>query len=153
MNSCEKLLNWEQLWFYLVQDEISWNTIDGTLSKGGDEEKTALYGKEMNGKQKNSQSKPESNQGGKKKYFSKIKCLHCHEFRKYATKCPHKKERKNTLRGVASEALASQFELDLTLISCMACTVMGRVWYLDSIVLFHMTRCRDLFSDLEKKYL
>jgi hypothetical protein len=43
--------------------------------------------------------------------------------------------------------------LDFTLITCMANTVMGSVWYLDSGASFHMTGCRDFFSDLEEKYL
>lgn len=50
------------------------------------------------------------------------------------------------------EALALQFELDLsfTLIACMANTMMGSVWYLDSGASFHMTGNIDFFSDLEK---
>ena len=51
------------------------------------------------------------------------------------------------------EALASQFKLDFTLISCMANTVMGRVWYLDSSASFHMTGNRYIFSDCEDKDL
>ena len=49
--------------------------------------------------------------------------------------------------------MASQFEPDFTLIACMANTVMGSMWYLDSGASFHMTRCREFFSDLEEKYL
>eukprot|EP00253_Pinus_taeda_P027074 PITA_27074 len=90
--------------------EIRWNTRDGTSSKGEDEEKFALAGKEKKGKGKKSQSNPESSQGGKKKDLSKIKCFHCDEFGHYATNCPHKKTSKKTLGGVAGEALASQFE-------------------------------------------
>lgn len=33
VNGREKLLNWECLWSYLVQEEIRWNTRDGTSSK------------------------------------------------------------------------------------------------------------------------
>ena len=51
------------------------------------------------------------------------------------------------------EALASQFELDFTLITCMDSTVMGGVWYLDSDASFHMTGYKDLFSDCEEKDL
>jgi hypothetical protein len=89
-----------------------------------------LDGKEKKGKGNKSQSKAESSQGGKKKDLSKIKCFHCHEFGHYAMKCPHKKESKKTSGGEVGEALASQFELDFTLIACMASTVMGSVWYL-----------------------
>ena len=35
----------------------------------------------------------------------------------------------------------------------MANTIMGYMWYLDSGASFHMTRNRDLFSDLEEKDL
>ena len=51
------------------------------------------------------------------------------------------------------EALASQFELDFSLIACLASSVMGSVWFLDSGASFHMTGDRDLFSDLEDKDL
>jgi hypothetical protein len=109
VNGREKLPNWEHLWSDLVQEEIRWNTRDGTSSKGEDEEKFALVGKGKKGKGKKSQTKPESSQGGKKKDLSKIKCFNCHEFRHYATKCPHKKASKKTSGGAAGEALASQF--------------------------------------------
>ena len=112
-----------------------------------------MDGNEKKGKGKKYQSKPESSQGGKKKDLSKIKCFRCHEFRHYATKCPHKKVSKKTSGGATGEALASQFELDFTLIACMANTMMGSVWYLDSGALFHMTWFRDHFGDLEEKYL
>ena len=48
----------------------------------------------------------------------------------------------------ASETLASQFELDFSLIACSA---MGSVWYLDSDASFHMTGDKELFSILEEK--
>jgi hypothetical protein len=51
------------------------------------------------------------------------------------------------------EALASQFELDFSLIACLVSSVMGSVWFLDSGASFHMTGDRDLFSDLEDKDL
>ena len=46
-----------------------------------------------------------------------------------------------------------QFELDFSLIACLVSSVMGSVWFLDSGASFHMTGDRDLFSDLEEKYL
>ena len=100
-----------------------------------------------------SQSKPESNQGAKKKYLSKIKCFNCHEFRHYATKCPHKKERNRTLGGGEGEAFASQFKIDFTLIACMVNTMMASMWYFDSCASIHMTKGREFFSDLEEKDL
>ena len=51
------------------------------------------------------------------------------------------------------KALASQFELDFSLIACLVSSVMGSVWFLDSGASFHMTGDRDLFSDLEDKDL
>ena len=45
VNGREKLLDWEWLWFDLVQGEINKNTRDGTSSKGKDEENFSLVGK------------------------------------------------------------------------------------------------------------
>jgi len=112
-----------------------------------------LTRKEKRGKGNKSQSKAESDQGGKKKELLGIRCFHSHEFRHYAIKCPHKKERKNTTGGGAGEALAPQFELDFTLIACMANTVMGSMWYLDSGASFHMIWNKDFFNNLEEKDL
>ena len=98
-----------------------------------------MDGKEKKGKGKKSQSKAESSQRGKKKDLSRIKCFHYHEFTHYSMKCPHKNTRNKTSGGVAGEALASQFELDVTLIACKANIVMGSVWYLDKGASFHMT--------------
>lgn len=54
---------------------------------------------------------------------------------------------------MAGEALASQFELDFTLIACMVISMMGSVWYLNSGASFHMTGNKELFCDLEEKDL
>lgn len=105
-----------------------------------------MVGKGKKGKGKKYQTKPECNKGGKKKDLSKIKCFNCHDIGHYITKCPHKTSRKKNLGGVAGEALASHFEFDFTLTACMAKTVMGSVWYLDSGALFHMTGCREFFQ-------
>ena len=107
VNGREKLPNWEHLWSNLVQEERRWNTKDETLSKGEDEVNFGLARKEKKGNGKKSQSKPKSNQGGKKKCLSKIKCFHFHEFKHYATKCPHKKPSKKNPRGETGEALDS----------------------------------------------
>lgn len=111
VNGREKIPIWERLWSDLVQEEIKQNIRDGTSSKGEDEEKLSLAGKEKKGKGLKSHSKLESSKGGKKKDLSKIKCFYCHEFMHHATKCPHKKARKKTSRGGVGEALASQFDL------------------------------------------
>ena len=51
------------------------------------------------------------------------------------------------------EALASQFEHDISLITCLVSSAMGSVWYLDNGAYFHMTGEKELFSDLEEKDL
>ena len=57
------------------------------------------------------------------------------------------------MEGSEGEALASQFEMDFTLIACMVSLMMGCVWYLDSGASFHMTSDKSLFSALEEKDL
>lgn len=64
-----------------------------------------------------------------------------------------KKSKKVTSKGSEGEALASQFELDFTLISCMVSSMVGCVWYLDNGASFHMTSDKSLFSTLEEKDL
>ena len=55
--------------------------------------------------------------------------------------------------ATASEALASKFELDFSLFTCLVSSTLGSVWYLDSGASFYMTGDKELFSDLEEKYL
>jgi len=150
VNGREKLPDWSRLWSDLQQEEFRRSTRDGSSSKADEEEKFALMGKGKKGKGKKFQPKPDSNHDGKKD-LSKVKCFHCHEFGHYATRCPQKKSSKKT--AAVGEALASQFELDFTLIACMASTVMSTVWYLDSGASFHMTGCKDFFSEMEEKDL
>lgn len=57
------------------------------------------------------------------------------------------------MEGSEGEALASQFEMDFTLITCMVSLMMVCVWYLDSGASFHMTGDIKLFSSLEEKDL
>ena len=86
--------------------------------------------------------------------MSKVKCFQCHDHGNYATNCPQKKKNnKKALRAAMGEALASQFELDLSLIACMASSVMGSMWYLDSGASFHVTGNKEPFSSLEEKDL
>ena len=140
------------MWSDLVQEETQQNTKDGSSSKHDDEENHAFAGKVEKWKGKSFHSKSYSSQGFKKD-MSKIKCFHCHELGHYATKCLHKKASKKPSGGAASEALASQFELDFTLVSCMVTLMMGTVWYLNSGTFFHMTKNKYLFIDLEEKDL
>ena len=67
MNGRDKLPSWERLWSDLVQEEIRWNTRDGTSSKGEDEENCALDRKAKKAKGKKSKSKADSSQGARRK--------------------------------------------------------------------------------------
>eukprot|EP00253_Pinus_taeda_P004471 PITA_04471 len=71
----------------------------------------------------------------------------------YATNCPQKKSKKGSSKGFDGEALASQFELDFSLIACMVSSMVGCVWYLDSEASFHMSGDKNIFSTLEEKDL
>ena len=82
-----------------------------------------------------------------------MKCFHCHEHGHFATKCPQKNKNKKDVGSIVGEALASQFELDFSLIACMVSSALGFVWYLDSGTSFHMTRDKEIFNDLEEKDL
>ena len=57
------------------------------------------------------------------------------------------------MKGSDGEALASQFELDFSLIACMVSSMVGCVWHLDSGASFHMTSDKNLFSTLKEKDL
>lgn len=128
-----------------MEEEIRRNTRDGNSSKEVEKDCSLVN------KEKKSMVKKSQGEVGKKKDMSNIKCFHCHEFGNYAMKCPQKKESKKELAIVAAgEALASQFELDFTLITCMESTVMGSMWYLDTDASFHITRNKDISSDLEE---
>eukprot|EP00253_Pinus_taeda_P033867 PITA_33867 len=129
------------------------NTRDGSSSNTNDEENYALAIKAKKGKQKVSHSKSDSFHGGKKKYMMKVKCFHCHELGHFATNFPLKNSKKKSLGGVAGEALASKFKLDFSLNACMVTSMMGHVFYLDSGASFHMTGDKELFNDLEEKYI
>eukprot|EP00253_Pinus_taeda_P011474 PITA_11474 len=134
----------------LVQEEIRRNTRDRSSSKAFDEENCALAAKEKKGKNKKASH---SDLKGKKQDMSKVKFFHCHQHRQYATNCPQKKKNKQVVGSTVREALASQFELDFSLIACLVSSVMGSVWFLESGASFHMTGDQDLFSDLDEKDL
>ena len=85
--------------------------------------------------------------------MSRVKCFHYHEHGNYATNCPQKKKNKKASGFAAGEALASEFELDFSLIACMVSSEMGSGWYLDSGATFHMTGNKEIFSSLEGKHL
>eukprot|EP00253_Pinus_taeda_P021438 PITA_21438 len=119
MNGREKLRNWERPWSDLTQEEIGGSTRDGSSSKHDDEENLTLASKARKGKGKASHSKSSSSHGGKKIDKSKVQCFNCHEVGHYATNCPQKKSKTGSSKGSNCEALASQFELDFTLIARM----------------------------------
>eukprot|EP00253_Pinus_taeda_P028384 PITA_28384 len=134
-------------------EEIKSNTKDGSSSNINDEEKCALTIKQKKGKGKASHSKLDSYHGGKNKETMKVKFFHCHELGHFATNFPLKKSKKKFSGGAVGEALACQFELEFSLISCMVSSMMGTIWYLDSGDSFNMTSNKELFSDLEEKDL
>ena len=107
----------------------------------------------MKGKGKASHFKSNSSHGGKKGDIYKVRCFNCHEMGHYVTNFPSKKSKKGSSDGSEGEALASQFEMDFTLIACMVSPRMGCVWYLESGASFHITGDKNLFSALEEKDL
>ena len=127
------------------------NTRDGSSSKHDDEEDFSLASKVNKGKGNKFHSKYEVGEDGKEHNMSKVNFFHCHEYGHNATNCPHKKKNKMAARAAAGEALASQFELEFSLIACMVSSALGSRWYLDSGASFHMMEDRKLFSNSAEK--
>lgn len=136
-----------------MHEEIRRSTRDGSSSKHDDEENLALASKVRKWKGKASHSKLSSSHGGKKIDKSKVPFFNCHEVGHYATYCPQNKSKEGSSKGSDGEALASQIELDFTLIACMVSSMVGCVWYLDSGASFHMTDDKSLFNTLDEKDL
>ena len=109
-----------------MQEEIRRSTQDGSSSKNDDEEKLALTCKAMIGKGKASHFKSNFSHGGKKGDISKVRfSFNCHKMGHYVTHFPSKKSKKVSSEGSEGEVLASQFEMDFTLIACMVSSMMG----------------------------
>jgi hypothetical protein len=125
INGREKLPDWERLWLDLVQEEFRWNTRDGSSSKHDDEEDCALDARERKGKGNKFYSRSESK--GKKLDLSKVKCFHCEKHGHLATNCSRKNKNKKVFGAANGETIASQFELDFSLITCMASSELGSV--------------------------
>ena len=125
VNGKEKLPDWERLWSDLVQEEFRRNTGDGSSYNNDDEEDCTMDAKVKKGKGNKFHSKSESRKDGKKCDMYRVKFFHCHEHENYATNCPQNKKNMKASRYSASEALASQFELEFSLIACMVSSVMG----------------------------
>ena len=126
VNGREKLSDWERLWSDLMQEEIRRSTRDDSSSKD-DEENLALASNVRKGKEKDSHRKSNYSHGGNKGDKSKVRCFNCHEMGHYVTNFPSKKSKKGSSEGSKGEALASQFEMDFTLIACMVSSMMGCV--------------------------
>ena len=81
----------------------------------------ALVSKARKGKGKASYLN--SSHRGKKGDMSKVRCFNCHDMGHYVTNFPSKKSKKGSSEGSEGEALVTQFEMDFTLIACMATIV------------------------------
>jgi hypothetical protein len=130
-----------------VQEEFRKNTRDGSSSKHDDEEDCALTSKAR--KRKVKKFHPKSDSKVNKLDLSKVKCFHYHEHGHIATNCSQKRKNKTVARFATGEALVSQFELDFTLITCMASSASGSVWYLDSGIPW---KCRSIHQKWQKVY-
>jgi hypothetical protein len=134
-----------------VQEEFRRNTRDGSSSKNDDEEDFSLAAKARKGKGNKFHSKSKSK--GKKLDLSKVKCFHYHGHGHLVTNYPWKKKNKKVARVAVGEALALQFELQFSLISCMASSALGSTWYFYSGASFHMMGDKEFLSDLEERDL
>jgi hypothetical protein len=85
--------------------------------------------------------------------LSKVKCFHGHEHGHLATNYPQKRKKKKVVGDATGEALASQFELEFSFITCMSSSASRSVWYFDSGASFHMTGDKEFFNDLEERDL
>ena len=65
VNGREKILDWEQLWLDLVQEEFRRKTRDGSSPKNEDEEDSSLVAKVKKGKGKKFHSKSKCKNGKK----------------------------------------------------------------------------------------
>eukprot|EP00253_Pinus_taeda_P033326 PITA_33326 len=64
VNGREKFPGWERLWSDLVQEEIRWNTRDGSSPKASNEENCALVSKKKKGKNKKASHSSDKGKNG-----------------------------------------------------------------------------------------
>ena len=109
-----------------MQEEIRRGTRDGSSSKNEDEENFALAAKPR--KWKGNKHPSKSDAKGKKQDLSKLKCFRYHEHGNFTTNFPQKKKNKKVTGAAAGEALASQFELDFSFITCLVFVGVPMFW-------------------------
>ena len=103
VNGRENLLDLEQLWSNLVQEEFRQNTRDGTSSKEVEENfALVIKGNKYKG------NKSQGEEGDKKKDLAKVKCFQYHKHEHYDMNFPQKKGiKKEPAVATAGEALTS----------------------------------------------
>ena len=120
-------------------------------SKHDDEEDCALAAKVKKNKGKKFHSRSEVGEDGKEHNMSKVKFFHYHEHGHIATNYPQNKKKNKVVGSATGEDLASQFDLDFSLIACIVSSATSSEWYLDSGASFHMMGDKEIFSSLEEK--
>jgi hypothetical protein len=90
--------------------------------------------------------------------LSKPKCYICHKNGHYASQCPEKKKGRRKTQQAATTTktqlseLATKFERDFSLVSCISTSIIARsAWYLDSGASRHMTKVQELFKRLAEE--
>ena len=82
--------------------------------------------------------------------MNKVKCFACHKFEHYAGQCLNRKK-KQVAASTDVEEFASTFEMEFSLISCLAACSGSRDWYIDSGASTHMTGIKEVFSKITER--
>lgn len=106
-------------------------------------------GKVKKGSNKGCDSKREK----KKKYLSKFKCYGHHEFFHYVSDFPlrNKKGKKQGASLADVNEISNRVDREFTLITCLTSSTSQCVWYIDSVVSFHMMGVREEFSNYKEE--